>query len=793
MAANRSLGTLTLDLIAKIGGFTDALDKASRETDRRLSAIEKRAEQFSDSIKDSIKDAIGAIGITLTVGGFLEGIKEAVNHMDELGKSAAKVDLPVEEFSTLAGAAKLSNVQMDNLTETLGRLTKAQATALDQNSEQAKLFKALGISVTDADGRLRKSSDVLKDFADRFQELHGSPEIIAAGIDIFGKSFQDLIPFLQNGSEGIANAQQEAAALGSTLDKEAAEGAAHFNDNLTKLQIATENLFGKIAERLLPSLNDWTDSTVELAKDNKGLDRVASAVTDTMTGLAVVAHALAAAFYLIEASIQTVVAGATAGVEQAQALGKIIAHTATLGQVGPEYKKAWSDLTNAGQVAADQVQFSWKEAMDKIDGSFKAIQGIINGTKKSTKSLDQDTGKPKKAPAGLADRLTAALSKPDQEAINKANALADAWGKLNEAVQKVSESANPNQKAYNDFADTVRNIDRLAADAIKKGADVADVQKQVAAAVSSAQQKLSTDLAKPMKAAQAYADVLDQELQARKDLIQSQVDAIGMGSKEAENQQELIKVRQDGLKAIAALQKQYETHPESYTEEQYQAELTKTKQHWEDMEQAVKDGQDKITAAQADWTNGLKKGYSDWLAQTSDVAAQWDQITSDALNNATDALASFLDGSKSAKDAFSDFIDSTEAAITRFVAQQLLKQLLNSIFGDGSNQQGGGGKYGWVAQAIGSIFGGGKATGGAVAAGSMYRVNEKGPELLSVGGRDFLMMGDRSGRITPSHQVGGRSVTQTNNFFLAAPTTQKTQTQIAQRNAYEMRRAQRLS
>jgi hypothetical protein len=48
----------------------------------------------------------------------------------------------------------------------------------------------------------------------------------------------------------------------------------------------------------------------------------------------------------------------------------------------------------------------------------------------------------------------------------------------------------------------------------------------------------------------------------------------------------------------------------------------------------------------------------------------------------------------------------------------------------------------------------GRAAGGPVSAGGMYRVNEKGPELLTVGGKDFLMMGNKGGNVTPN---GGSS------------------------------------
>lgn len=55
----------------------------------------------------------------------------------------------------------------------------------------------------------------------------------------------------------------------------------------------------------------------------------------------------------------------------------------------------------------------------------------------------------------------------------------------------------------------------------------------------------------------------------------------------------------------------------------------------------------------------------------------------------------------------------------------------------------------------------GRAAGGPVSAGGLYRVNEKGPELLTVGGRDYLMMGSRGGSVTPNGGTapGGGRVT----------------------------------
>lgn len=61
---------------------------------------------------------------------------------------------------------------------------------------------------------------------------------------------------------------------------------------------------------------------------------------------------------------------------------------------------------------------------------------------------------------------------------------------------------------------------------------------------------------------------------------------------------------------------------------------------------------------------------------------------------------------------------------------------------------------------------GSRAGGGSVDSGKMYEVNEKGPELLSTGGKEFLMMGKQGGSITPNNKLGtggGGAITIVNN------------------------------
>jgi hypothetical protein len=161
------------------------------------------------------------------------------------------------------------------------------------------------------------------------------------------------------------------------------------------------------------------------------------------------------------------------------------------------------------------------------------------------------------------------------------------------------------------------------------------------------------------------------------------------------------------------------------------------------------------------------------------------QLMDDMRNEFANFFEDIISGTESVSDAFKNLLNGIANAITRFVSQRLVEQL----FGEFGSL--GGGSTGWISS-IAGIFAGRRASGGWVGANSLAEVNERGFEMATVNGRDYLLTGNRPVEITPNHRlsVGGASVT--NNFAFAAPTSPKTQSQIAARVGYEIRRAQRL-
>ncbi len=97
--ATRSLGQLTIDLIAKIAGFEQGLERAARVADKRMKQIEASAK--------SAGLAIGAIG-----GAVVTGVGVIVRNTMQAEKSLAQLDAILKSTGNAAGYTRDQLVSM---------------------------------------------------------------------------------------------------------------------------------------------------------------------------------------------------------------------------------------------------------------------------------------------------------------------------------------------------------------------------------------------------------------------------------------------------------------------------------------------------------------------------------------------------------------------------------------------------------------------------------------------------------------------------------------------------------
>ncbi|WP_444923451.1 phage tail length tape measure family protein [Microbulbifer sp. DLAB2-AF] len=107
--SKKSLGTLTLDLIAKVGGFEKGLDKATRHTNKRMREIKK-----------SSQTAARAIGAAFAAIGAAVGTKEIIEATIRQENALRQLEARLKSTEGVAG---LSSEELQNLAGTMQQLT----------------------------------------------------------------------------------------------------------------------------------------------------------------------------------------------------------------------------------------------------------------------------------------------------------------------------------------------------------------------------------------------------------------------------------------------------------------------------------------------------------------------------------------------------------------------------------------------------------------------------------------------------------------------------------------------
>lgn len=216
---------------------------------------------------------------------------------DEFFKLSQKTGVSVEALTALDYAAKLSDVTTEGLTKALQKLSVAMFDTQVNGQEGSAALKALGVSATDAHGQIRPTEAVLLDLAEKFADMPDGADKAALAVKLFGKEGLAIIPFLNQGREGITALMEEAQRLGLVMSEDVARASEVFNDNLTRLSAIFEGVQRQIGAAVIPILADFTEQVI-LAQTETGsfsneLQRITANREATITFLESVASGLA--------------------------------------------------------------------------------------------------------------------------------------------------------------------------------------------------------------------------------------------------------------------------------------------------------------------------------------------------------------------------------------------------------------------------------------------------------------------------------------------------------------------
>ena len=271
-----------IDVVGSVDGFKGATAQATRELD----GLKESAIAAGGGLKDSSAAAgmmegatIALTSVVATAGAAIAAwataqlasalaIKDTADQIDKLSQRMGE---STESVSELRYAFDLNDASMEEMATLMKSLANKAQDAARGAGQASAAYKAMGISVTDTNGEMKTSRQLLEEVADKIASYRDGAAKAALVQDALGAGWVRMIPLLNQGSQGLREASEEAHKLGVIFDEELTKKADALNDDLTRLKAAAEGVKISLGTDLIPSLADTAAEMVRLQKEGHGV------------------------------------------------------------------------------------------------------------------------------------------------------------------------------------------------------------------------------------------------------------------------------------------------------------------------------------------------------------------------------------------------------------------------------------------------------------------------------------------------------------------------------------------
>lgn len=345
----------------KLNRVDRATKKMQENTSRRFALMEKGAGR--------LKAAVGAAVVAFATQRFAGWIKQSIDGADRANKFAQQVGVATETLTGLNLGLELSGTSSKAFETSLTRLNRSISDAAQGLATQKRAFNDLGVEVVDSRGKLRSTEEVLRDISDRFASMEDGARKTARAQELLGRSGAELIPFLNQGSDGLDAMIERSRALGLVWTQESAAAAEAFNDNLTVLAGTNRGIANSIAQQLLPTLNNLSSMMIDVAEDGELANTTARVLAGGMKLLASAAVLVSNTFKTAGSFIGGV---AAAAVQAAQ--GNFSQAKNIISQIPEEIGDTWKANLARLEKIWDETSGSAEKNAEKI----RAAAAVIN-------------------------------------------------------------------------------------------------------------------------------------------------------------------------------------------------------------------------------------------------------------------------------------------------------------------------------------------------------------------------------------------------------------------------------
>ena len=256
-----SIGTLAVNIVARITPFTHGLDRAR-------GALGKFAGSIGGALRSVTGLAAGLAGLggAAGLGAVIKQSLDAIDNMDDL---ATRLGITTETLAGVAHGASFAGVGLEQFGGAVQKMVINVGKFAGGGGAAAKQFANFGLSAEKLAGL--STDEMLFEIAEQISKIPTHAKQAAAAVEIFGKQGAALVPILSGGRQGLMDFIKEAEKLGLTFTAEQAAMAAAANDAMARVGAAFRGTFQQIAIQSAPVIEALSNQFLEQIKHGQGI------------------------------------------------------------------------------------------------------------------------------------------------------------------------------------------------------------------------------------------------------------------------------------------------------------------------------------------------------------------------------------------------------------------------------------------------------------------------------------------------------------------------------------------
>lgn len=240
---------------------SDKAEKSIEETDKKAQSTHST---LGSGIKTAAKWGAAVVsGATAAAGGLISVAQSSASTADNVDKMSQKIGVSREAYQELSFICSQSGTDVDKLQSGMKSLVSAMDGAASGTASNVEQFKKLGVSVTDANGELRNSEDVMWETMSALQNMDNETEKTRLATELFGKSGTELMPLLNGEAGSIEEMKNQAHDLGLVLSDETVDAGVSLTDTMDQMKRSLSAVGTQFGASFMPLVEDVCNGIID--------------------------------------------------------------------------------------------------------------------------------------------------------------------------------------------------------------------------------------------------------------------------------------------------------------------------------------------------------------------------------------------------------------------------------------------------------------------------------------------------------------------------------------------------